>query len=73
MSNELPVGGGYPYHHQMPAIPGKGFHYANSYSMIYLVNVLPGSYSLTLSCPAGDINMKPSVSIFDRWPYDPNA
>lgn len=68
---ELPVGGGYPYHHQS-AVSGKGFHYANSWSMIYLVNVLPGSYSLALTCPA-DINMKPAVSIFDRWPYDSNA
>jgi hypothetical protein len=69
---ELSVGKGHPGHHH-PAIAGRGFHYANSYSLIYLVNILPGSYSLALSYPAGNINQNPVVSIFDRWPYDANA
>jgi hypothetical protein len=74
---ELPVGPGRaPHHsaaHHYQAVAGRGFHYANSYSLIYLVNVVPGAYSIALSYPAQDINLKPVVSIFDRWPYDPMA
>lgn len=69
---ELRVGGG-RHHAQYPAAVGRGFHYPNSASLIYLVNVFPGVYSLGLSFPAGDINYKPAVSLFDRWPYDSAA
>jgi hypothetical protein len=37
------------------------------------VNTFPGQYSLYFSYPAGDINLMPAVSLFDRWPYDPFA
>jgi hypothetical protein len=70
--HEFPVGGGYHHQHQ-PVFAGNGFHYANSCSLIYLVNTFPGSYSLNFAYPAGDINLKPVVSLFDRWPYDPFA
>ena len=70
--HELPVGAGHP-HHQPPSDSGKGFHYANSYSWIYLFNAFPGAYSLDFSYPTGDLNLKPMISIFDRWPHDPDA
>jgi hypothetical protein len=67
---EFPVGGGYSHGHR-PIFADTGFHYANSCSLIYLVNIFPGSYSLNFSYPAGDINLNPVVSLYDRWPYDP--
>jgi hypothetical protein len=70
--HEFSVGGGYQHRHQ-PVFAGNGFHYANSCLLVYLVNTFPGSYNLNFSYPAGNINMKPVISLFDRWPYDPIA
>ncbi|HNY63843.1 MAG TPA: hypothetical protein PKM41_00275 [Deltaproteobacteria bacterium] len=69
---ELLMGAGHTRHNYQ-AIAGRGFHYANSYSLIYLANLLPGSYSIALSYPRGNVNLLPVVSVFDRWPYDPGA
>jgi hypothetical protein len=69
---EFQVGGGYQHRYQ-PVFAGNGFHYANSCTWIYLVNTLPGSYNLNFSYPAGNINLNPVVSLFDRWPYDQMA
>jgi len=68
----LPFGAGHPPHNR-PAVEGPGFRYASSYSLIYLFNAVPGAYSLVFSYPAGDVNLKPMISLFDRWPYDPLA
>lgn len=70
--HELPFGAGHPPHHR-PAVAGAGFRYASSYSLIYLFNAFPGAYTLVFSYQAGDVNLKPVISLFDRWPYDPLA
>lgn len=70
--HEFTVGGGYRQQHQ-PLFAGNGFHYAKSCMMFYSVNTFPGSYNLYFSYPAGNINLKPVISVFDRWPYDPMA
>jgi hypothetical protein len=51
----------------------RGFHYNGGYSVTYLINVLPGEYTLDLSYRSIDINRRVVVSLFDRWPYDPLA
>lgn len=68
---ELPLGG-YHHHNQM-LYPARGFRYSGSYSLVYLVNILPGEYSVVLSYPVGTLNLAPAVSIFDRWPYASQA
>lgn len=68
---ELPLGG-YHHHNQM-LYPTRGFRYSGSYSLVYLVNILPGEYSVVMSYPVGTVNLTPAVSIFDRWPYDSQA
>jgi hypothetical protein len=66
---ELPMGKAHAHHH--PLFPwGSGFHYPKSHSLIYLVHVLPGEYSIILSYPVGHVVLAPVVSVFDRWPYD---
>jgi len=68
---ELPLGG----HHRRDRelYPARGFRYSGSYSLVYLVNVLPGDYSVVLSYPATTASLSPAVSIFDRWPHDAQA
>lgn len=65
---ELPLGSPYTARHLVP-YANHGFHYADGYTLLYLVNIPPGSYTLGLTCPP--LNQR--VSVFDRWPYDGRA
>jgi len=64
---EIPLGVPYSTQSLLP-FSNRGFHFANSYSLLYLVNLLPGEYTLGLTYPA--MNRRVAVSLFDRWPYD---
>ncbi|MEW6720219.1 MAG: hypothetical protein AB1346_07205 [Thermodesulfobacteriota bacterium] len=50
-----------------------GHRPANVHSRIYSFSVLPGACTLNFSFPAAAVRLKPQLSVFDRWPYDPAA